>query len=210
MVCQHVQLAGKGNPHDQFSAAVGEILEVNRFLGEVAVDPLHPHGGRRINEQSIDQVHEVVAGGAAYCPSVRQPLGADQDFFNQHVMIGTACLSAVCLAKGGRYAVLQALEILHGIVQAVWVVDAQAIDFSLRDQRENQMMRRLKNGSILHANGRKVVGVEETAVVDVVGGHAPVCQPVGLHLDQLVKLFETWRVRRVAIDDLDRLLNAIG
>ena len=90
-----------------------------------------------------------------------------------------------------RKALLQRLEIARRVVQAIGMVDAQAVDHPGRGEVERKSLRRLEHFLPLHAQGRQFVDVEKAPVVDVVGGHAPVRQSPGLGFDQ--------RMQRVAL-----------
>ncbi len=72
------------------------------------------------------------------------------------------------------------------------MVDAQAVDLAAGDEIEHQPVRRVEHLGALHAQRGQLVDVEEAAVVDLVGGDAPVGQPVGLLLDQFVEQRRSW------------------
>ena len=78
------------------------------------------------------------------------------------------------------------------------MVDAQAIQFVLAYQLEQQPVRGFEYLRILHSQGGEVVYIEESPIVDVIGGHAPVRQPVALQLEQLVQAIKARRIRCVA------------
>ncbi len=58
------------------------------------------------------------------------------------------------------------------------------------EQLHHEPMRRLEHRVVLHAERGEVVHVEEAAIVDVVGGHAPVSEPIALPLEQVVQRVE--------------------
>jgi hypothetical protein len=66
------------------------------------------------------------------------------------------------------------------IGEAVGMVDAQAVRLALRDELHHAPMRRREDVLALGAQAGEIVDVEEAAVVDVVGGHAPEREAVGL------------------------------
>ncbi len=69
-------------------------------------------------------------------------------------------------------------------------------------------MRLAEHGRELHADGGQLVDVEEAAVVDLLGGDAPVRETVRLLVEQPVEVVEAPRVAALAVADADRLLDA--
>src|SRR5438132_11965132 len=92
------------------------------------------------------------------------------------------------------------MEILRGIVEAVGMIDAQAIHFSVADELQNETMGGIENRLVLHSYTGQVVDVEEAAIVDVVRGHPPACQPVSLSFDELMQSVETAGIARGTTD----------
>ena len=91
---------------------------------------------------------------------------------------------------------LEALEILRRVVKAVGMVDPQAVDLTLGQPAQDQLMRRLENVLALHVQRRQIVDVEKAAVIDLVRSHPPVRQAVALLLEQFVEEIEASRDRR--------------
>ena len=77
-------------------------------------------------------------------------------------------------------------EVLLGIVQAVDVVDPQAVD-APSDQVQHQPVGRLEHRRQLDADAGQLVDLEEAAVIDLLRRDAPVGEPVVLRLQQLVR-----------------------
>ncbi len=88
------------------------------------------------------------------------------------------------------------------VEQAVGMVDAQAVDPALRGQVQRQALHRLEHPRVLDAQRRQFVDVEEAPVVDLVGRHVPVGQPVGLRLVQRMQALAAGLV----VEGLDRRL----
>ena len=86
------------------------------------------------------------------------------------------------------------------------MVDAKAGDLSLGQEPQDQAVRLLKDVGPLHADGRQLVDVEKPAIVDLVRGHAPIGEPVGLVLQQLVQQIEAPRVPLHAVKERHILL----
>src|SRR5665213_2433476 len=83
---------------------------------------------------------------------------------------------------------LQAAEILLRIVEAVGVIDAQAIELAAAHELKSEPVRVLEYGLVLHAQGGEVVDVEEAPIVDLIRGHAPGGEAIGLRLEELVQV----------------------
>src|SRR5580700_3028179 len=97
-------------------------------------------------------------------------------------------------------AALQTFEILSGVVKTIGMVDAQAIHLPGRYQTQDETVGCLKHRFVLHANTRQIVGIEKTAVVDVISADPPVGKAESLALDELMELFEACGVGRSPID----------
>ena len=133
-------------------------------------------------------------------PVLAQLFVAGKDFLREEV--NAAPVVGHGLVAHARAAVLHLGEIAARIVQAVRVVDAQAGDFFVRDQGEEEFVDGVEHGGHLDADGRELVDVEKPAVVDFLGGHAPEAQPVGLRLDELVQPVEGTRLARLSLEML--------
>ena len=127
--------------------------------------------------------HVLVRGGDLLGDDVERPVRC------RRAVGGARC------RRGGE-AVLQPREILGRVVQAVGVVDAQAVDLAGGGQVEREALRRLEHARVFHAQAGELVDVEEAPVVDLVGGHPPEREPVGLRLVQRVQR-RPWPARGV-------------
>src|SRR5579863_1495055 len=74
--------------------------------------------------------------------------------------------------EGSRGPSSQSLEVSLGIEESVDVVDPKAVDRAALEHAENAVMDVVEDGLELNAQARKVVDVEEAAVVDLVLGDA--------------------------------------
>src|SRR5581483_4629439 len=75
------------------------------------------------------------------------------------------------------------------------------------DELEHEAVCRLEYRLVLHAQCRKIVDVEEAAVIDLVRGNAPVREPVGLILEQPMQGIEGRRVAGRAVEIAHRGLD---
>ena len=111
----------------------------------------------------------------------RQLLVLAEDLLDHHVeWLGAAALRSADQAA-------QALKILHGIAQAVDVVEPQSLQLAFGDQPPDQAMRRLERAGILDAQPRQRIDVEKAAVVDVAGSQPPVTELVVLAFEQMMQ-----------------------
>ena len=124
-------------------------------------------------------------------PVARQILVAGGDLLGHHVQWPRRRAARVGLGprQSGalRIGVLQAREVLRRVEQPVGVVDAQPVHLARRAQLQGQGVRGLEHLLVLRAQRGKLVDVEKAAVVDLVGGDAPVREPVSLRLEQIVQ-----------------------
>src|SRR5579872_3415306 len=133
-----------------------------------------------IHEKAVQDSQEIVARGAFDIPIGTQPLVTDQNLLaDNEETIGNA--------SGCAAALLQALEVLGGIEKAIRVVDPQPLDLPLADQFKDERMDGGKHFGIFHADCHQLINVEETAVIDLVGGDSPVTQTVRLPAQQLLQ-----------------------
>jgi len=207
--CNARQLAGQDaefalqrRANDELAGVMDDRLEVPPAADEFGVDAVHTLLRRGVDEQAVDQVGEAVACGAVDRPVFRQAFVFAENLFDDQVQRQVAPLPAAFIAipvLAADRARLQATEVLRRIVETVGVVDTQPLHQSLVGQRQHQAVAGLERFGIFHAHRGQIVLVEETAVVDLVGGDAPVGQAVGLRLDQRVQRVEALVVARRAV-----------
>ncbi len=78
-------------------------------------------------------------------------------------------------------------EITLGVAQAVHMVDAQSVDRAVPDQLDNELVGGGEDVRGLHPYADQGLDAEESAVVELVAGDAPVGQPVVLSPQQLIE-----------------------
>ena len=96
-----------------------------------------------------------------------------QDLFDQHVK------------RPKR--LLQPLTIGPRIEQTVDVIDPQALHVAALDQFADEPVRPLEHLRQLHPQASKLIDIEETAVIDLLGGDAPIGDAVRLGLEKAMQ-----------------------
>ncbi len=176
---QHVELARHRPFHDQHLALVEDVGEAGALGGEAPVDALQDALVAAIDEQAGAVVEEVVSGGAGNRPGGGQLLVPAEDLLDQEAH----------RRRGARRAggALQRRQIAGRIVEAVDVVETHAGHPAGGEQREQAAVRRGEHLGVFHAQTGELVDVEESAVVDLVRGGAPVGEAIRLRLEQRVQ-----------------------
>ena len=155
---EHVKLARHLMLHDPDLAFVDDVLERLGQAGEVGIDAAESFLVGGVHEQPADEVGELVAGRPLDRPVLAQMLMVRQDLFDNEI-------------KRLRRLFAQADAIALGIDQTVDMVDPDAVQRAVRHQIQYQTVRQIEQFRLLHPQSGQLVDVEETAVVDVVGGH---------------------------------------
>ena len=210
---EHRQLRGEGGAEDRALAEIGGLAGVDRLPGERAPGPFEPLLRARVDQQSVRDRGEAVAGRAVHRPRLGQALVPGEDLLRHHPQrAGRAPARRRCEVEEGRprVAALQPVEVAGRIVEPVGVIDAQAVDLARRDELEHEAVGRIEDRLVLHAEGGEVVDVEEAPVVDLVGGDAPEREPVRLRFQQLVQMLERARHARRAVEGAERAFDRRG
>ena len=153
---------------------------------------------RRIDQKSRDQLAEFVTGRAVDRPILPQRFVAGEDLLDQE--INGAPILRERKAERLRATALQFFEILLRQIESVRMIDPHAGDGARADQLEQQPMRRIEDLRQFHPDRGEIVHVEETAVVDLLRGHAPEGEAIGLIVEQQIERIETSRLARRAVD----------
>src|SRR5262249_52567202 len=114
-----------------------------------AINAIHFHVSRRIDEQAANQVGKLVSRGSAYRPIAAKALSGGQDFFYDNVDLLPRFFGGPILALGGP--VLQMPQEVYPNVKSVGMVDPQAIHLPERDQIQDQAVGSGEDSTILHA-----------------------------------------------------------
>ena len=180
-----MQLGGERRVHDQITARDRCLGEARALAGEALVDAVEVAFRRLVDVDAGEEIGVAVAGRAVHRPVRGQVLVLRQDLLHHD--------------PRAHERLVQALEVFARIGEAVRVVDAQPIDAAALCQAADQRMRRLEHRAVLDAHAGEVRDLEEAPVVDLVGGHAPVGEPIVLLLEQAVqreRVFHRARLER--------------
>src|SRR2546429_5062808 len=88
------------------------------------------------------------------------------------------------------------------------MIDAHAVHLAARHELEEQAMSGLEDRRLFHAQRGQLVDVEEAAIVDVVGRHAPRREAKDLRREQLVQRIEARRITGATVELLHFLFDA--
>src|SRR6267143_389691 len=149
---------------------------------------------RAVDEDAVQEVQELVAGGAGGGPRLRQLLTRRQDLLGHDVDLAAR-------------APLEPPEIVGGVVEPVGVIDAQPGHRSLAHEAEEQAVGRFEHLRLLHPDGGQLVDVEEAPVVDLLAGDAPVGGAVRLVGEQRVQRLHALGVAGLAVEEPDVVLD---
>src|SRR5262249_43321352 len=78
-------------------------------------------------------------------------------------------------------------ELWGGTANPVDMIEPQALQLALGDQRPDQPMRGLEGAGVLDAQTGQRVDVEEAAIIDVARSQPPVAKPVMLAFEQMMQ-----------------------
>ncbi len=193
---EHVHLACQIDLHDPLLRCVQHLVKIFALSGQPAIKPGHCSLGVGIDKQRQYLVGKVVAGAAVDRP-IRQPLVAREDLLNKDVERLAASL-AQRRAIGG------------GVEQPVDMVDTQPVDLSMIDHVEHQPVGCIEQLGQFDAQPGQIVDVEKPAVVDLLGGNAPVGDPISLLLQQPMQTAKARRPSRGPGEGLHRRRDRVG
>ena len=112
-----------------------------------------------VDERAVDQVQDVVAGGAGDRPAP-QRFARLEDLLDDDV-------------EPRPDLPLQRLDIGGGVGKPIDMIDAQPVDPAFADEAEHRFVRTGEDLGFLDAQPGEAVDVEETTIVDVARRHAP-------------------------------------
>ena len=124
--------------HDQ-GLALPHDRSQERSLGRM-VDPqtVQDRLGPRGRHHLLDGQERVVAGGSRRAPGIGQGLGPLEDLLNDDPGI-TRCFG-------------EDAQIAGGVGKTVWVVDAEPVNLTVGEERDEQGMRGCEDDRVLHAD----------------------------------------------------------
>ena len=131
-----------------------------------------------VDEDPVQEVQELVSGGAGNGPGSGQRLAGSQDLLGDDVEVA-ACLRGRGGA-GARTLALKASEVFGWGVEAIGMVDAEPGHLSRADEAEDEAVRLGEDLRVFHADRGELIDVEEAPVIDFLTSNAPEGYPVGL------------------------------
>src|SRR5438093_190517 len=96
---------------------------------------------------------------------------------------------------------LETAEVLAGGVESVGVVDSEPGDGALADETKDEAVCFRENTWILCPDGRQLVDIEETSIVDFLSCNTPVGEAVDLVVEKSVQEHEAPRVAGSAVEE---------
>ena len=100
---------------------------------------------------------------------------------------------------------LQADQVLHGIQQAVTMIDTQTLNGIFSQQLAQKLVSCGEDVGVFHSQSDQVIHIEEAAIVDLFPRNPPVRQPVDLRFQQLMQRVKAVWIARTSIALLHRL-----
>src|SRR6266567_7847390 len=107
-------------------------------------------------------------------------------------------------------AFLEAQEVFPGGIETVGMVHPDPSDFALADQAKNQLVARREDLGALHPDGGQIIDVEESAIVDLVPGHPPVGESVGLPGEESIQVIEARGVSGCAVEQPNVVVDKVA
>ena len=204
---EHVQLAGHGRVRDEPLRLVDDVGQGRGESRDALIRLLEGARPLGVDEQAVQRVQELVARGPVHGPVVGKGLARHQHLLDHDVERNGRRRGPPRPRErlGARRS--ERLEIARGRVETVGVVDPEPRDPALADQVEQEPVRRLEHGGILHPDRRQVVDVEEPPVVDLVPGDPPVRDAIRLRGQHGVEPVEALRLAGSAVHEPDHVLH---
>ena len=198
---QHIQLARQRTRENRLLAVVEHLREGIDAADEARVDVAQLVCAQAIDEQAVEQVQVVIAGGSLNRPLGRQRLVVRENLFDDHIRL--------TLGPSAAHRRVQTRQILLRIHQPVGMIDPQAGHPAFFDESQHQLVNCREHFGLFHADRSQAIDVEETPIVDLVGGHAPVAEPIRLVGQQRLEPVEAAGLVAPAIHECQRLLDRL-
>ena len=151
---------------ENFGAAVKEdLFKIMGCSGEIIVDAGEFFFVFCLDENAVELIEEIVAGGSVHVPRWRQGFAGGENFFHEDA--------------GRAQEFCEAAKVLSGVPESVGVIDAQG-HFGLAAKRSKQGVGGAEDFGFLNVEADEFVDVKETAVIDFFVGEFPVAETVML------------------------------
>ena len=186
---EQVHLRRHRRVEDELLLLIDQLAEIDLAMDEPGVDLLQLLRVLPGDEDPVQRVEEVVAGGARHRPARRQRFRPPEDLLGDHVErplepriarllqllanLGLQLLPADAPLLRPRPRALQDVRLLQQpeiaprIREPVRMIDPQAVHPALRQQTQRQPVGVLEDLGVLHLHGGERIDVEEAAVVDL-------------------------------------------
>ena len=83
---EHFEFARERRAHDVFFRTISELIERPGDAGELPVQPIESALGLPIDEDAVDEIHEVVTGRPRDPPIFAEVLEAREDLFDDEIL----------------------------------------------------------------------------------------------------------------------------
>ena len=151
--------------------------------GTLGIDLLQEVLAIGINEEAIQEVEEVIPGGAVHRPMSAEPFIADENLLDDDIAGASEPpaddASSAASARAWRQPAWRSRKYCSGSNRPSGWSRRRPVTRPWRRRRKTSVHRREDVG-LLDADGGQVVDVEEPAIVNLLGGHAPVAETIGL------------------------------
>ncbi len=225
--------AGHGHLHDEPLGRVAQIGHGLDASGEAGIGGGHLARGATVDEEAVDRAEIVVARRTRHCPPVGERLFGHQNLLGGNPEWPGALSTRVCLSRGtilGRDgqlrvmvelgmeparrrddgAFLEAKEVFPGGIETVGMVHPDPPDLALADQAKDQLVACREDLGALHPDGGQIIDVEEAAIVDLIPGHPPVGEPVGLLGEERIQVVEACGVSGGAVEQPNVVVDEVA
>ncbi len=202
---QRRHLARQAPAHDRALAGEDVVGEARLIAGRALVKRGERRLGALVHPEPVEQRAVLVTCRPVNGPVGREVLARREDLLDHHEERFAAIpgarprIAGRGLGRGGAGqrvagARLELGEVEGGIVEAVGVIEAQAVEAPLFDQAKEELVGVVEDAVLLHAHGGEIVDLEEATIVDLLGGHAPEAQAIALLAQERVEGVEAPRI----------------
>ncbi len=177
------------------------LFEAPGVAGELTVGRGEVHLGPPIDEYAARGAREVVACRAVGAEACGQRLPRRQ-YFLYHDVDWKPC--GIGVGQGALQALGELAQIADWIVEPIHVIQADAADFSVCDQRQQAAVAGIEDHGQLDAQRGQLADVEKTPVIYGLQRQLPGAQAIVLALQHRVEKVEALGLARAAAQRAER------